>query len=105
VVHPADAEEFDLAREGADGGWLLAMPPGNITGGLPLVRSIAVPVGTAVVGDFNQLQLVVREEAKLDVDTSGDRFTKNLARIRLEGRYCGAVLRSTAFCAVDLTAA
>lgn len=44
------------------------------------------------------------DPTKLDVDASGDRFTKNLARIHLRGRCCGAVLRSTAFAEVALTA-
>lgn len=104
VVHPRDAEAFDLAREGADGGWLLASAPDNITTGLPLVRSVAVPVGTAVLGDWRTATLYVREEAKLDMDRSGDLFTRNQVRMRLEGRYGVAFGRPSAFAEVSLTA-
>ncbi|MCE3555450.1 phage major capsid protein [Pseudonocardia sp. RS11V-5] len=105
VVHPADAEAFDLAREGTEGGWLLASAPGNITTGLPLVRSIAVPPGTALLGDWRQTRLYVREDAKVDVDRSGDLFTTNQVRLRVEGRWGLAVRRPSAFAAVDLTTA
>jgi HK97 family phage major capsid protein len=105
VLHPADVEAFDLAREGIDGGWLLATAPGNITTGLPLVRSIAVPPGTALIGDWQQVRLYVRQNATLDVDRSGDLFTTNQVRLRVEGRWGSAVRRPSAFAAVKLTTA
>jgi len=109
VVHPADAESFDLAREGANGGYLLAEggqiagTPGNVFGNLALVQSVAVPVGTALVGDFNQVRLMVRQEARIDIDRSGNLFQTNRAQVRCEARYGVAMLRPGAFCRATLT--
>jgi HK97 family phage major capsid protein len=104
LLNPSDTEAIDLLREGADGGFLLATPPGNILGSLPVVESTAVPAGVGLLGDWRWARLMVRQEATLDVDRSGTLFDTNQVRFRLEGRYGLAVRRTTAFCSVDLTA-
>jgi hypothetical protein len=63
-----------------------------------------VSVGSAIAGDWRYAELVVRQDATLDIDTSGTLFTKNQARLRYEGRYGLAVKRPAAFASVDLTA-
>lgn len=103
LLNPADTEAIDLLREGADGGFLLATPPGNITGGLPIVESTAVPAGTALLADWRWVRLIVRQDATLDLDRSGALFETNQVRLRVEGRFGIAVRRTTAFCKATLT--
>lgn len=108
VLHPQDAEAFDLLREsGSTGGFLLGDPSGTGASSLwsiPRVPSVAVPVGTAILADWKQAQLVVRQDATLALDRSGDNFTHNLVQLRLEGRFGWAVKRPNAFVEVALAA-
>lgn len=104
VMHPADVETIDLARAGAAGPWLMSEPTrGPVFGDLPIVPSIAVPAGTALLGDWNLVELVVREDMAMDADRSGTLFQTNQVQWRLEGRYGLAVLRPGAFARVTLT--
>lgn len=103
LLNPADTEAIDLLREGADGGFLLATPPGNITGAMPVVESTAVPAGTALLADWRWVRLIVRQDATLDVDRSGALFETNQVRMRVEGRFGIALRRTTAFCKATLT--
>lgn len=109
AVNPADAEKFDLLREGTgDGAFLLGGPGTGAAASLwtiPRVPSNAVPAGTALLADWGQAQLQVRQDATLHIDTSGALFTKNEAIFRMEGRFGIAVKRPSAFVSVDLTAA
>ncbi|WP_299166988.1 phage major capsid protein [uncultured Arthrobacter sp.] len=109
AVNPADAEKFDLLREGTgDGAFLLGGPGSGAASSLwtiPRVPSNAVPVGTAVLADWTQARLQVRQDATLHVDTSGELFKQNQAIFRVEGRFGLAVKRPSAFVSVDLTAA
>lgn len=68
------------------------------------VRSNAVAAGTALLGDWQQAQVVVREDATLALDRSGENFTKNLVTVRLEGRFGFAIMRPNAFVEVTLAA-
>jgi HK97 family phage major capsid protein len=117
ALHPADAQSIDLTRWGAEGGLLTGgfqtdTRPGvsgssdNIFGSsIPRVVSPSVPVGTAILGDFTQLRVYVREGARVDIDTSGpELFDKNLFKMRGEGRFGIGVLRPQAFAIIDLTA-
>lgn len=63
----------------------------------------SVPVGTAILGDFTKLRVYIRQDAHLDVDSSGVLFTKNQFQARGEGRYGIGVLRPSAFAICDLT--
>lgn len=109
VLHPQDAEAFDLLREsGSTGGFLLGDPSGTGASNLwsiPRVPSVAVPVGTAILGDWKNAEIVVREDATLAADRSGDNFTHNLVQLRLEGRFGWAVKRPNAFVEIALAAA
>lgn len=108
AVNPADAEKFDLLREGTgDGAFLLGGPgSGSATTlwTIPRVPSNAVPVGTAILADWGMAELKVRQDATLHIDTSGTLFTKNEVIFRMEGRFGLAVKRPSAFVSVDLTA-
>ncbi|WP_146031804.1 phage major capsid protein [Arthrobacter sp. AFG7.2] len=108
VLNPVDAEALDLLRDsGATGKYLLGDPGGDGVEKLwkvPRVPSTAVPAGTAVLGDWQQAQVIVREDATLALDRSGENFTKNLVTMRLEGRFGFAVKRPNAFVEVALAA-
>lgn len=104
VVHPEQTEVIDLLREGEDGAFLAGTWADNIVGRLPVVESTSVAPDMAVLADWSLLELVVREDGRLDVDAGGELFSRNQAVLRLEGRYGAAVRRTTAFCVVDLSA-
>lgn len=106
VLHPADAERLDLLREGeGTGKYLIGDPAADAVQALwrvPRVPSVAVPVGTAVMGDWDGAELTTRQEATLHVDTGGALFDKNQARFRVETRADVAVKRPGAFVKVDV---
>ncbi|GAT17620.1 phage major capsid protein [Mycolicibacterium thermoresistibile] len=117
VLNPADAQTINLLRfqwggtEAADAGFLLDgyqntnAGSGNVFGPTtPRVVSNSVPEGTAILGDWGQLRLYVREGVRLDVDAGGDLFTTNQAIVRAEGRFGIGVLKPLSFAIVDLTA-
>ncbi|SHP85347.1 HK97 family phage prohead protease [Mycobacteroides abscessus subsp. abscessus] len=112
VLNPLDAEDVDLTRWGASGGFLLDgfadtnASSGNVFGGNQIQRVISpsVPAGTAIVGDWEQLRLYVREAVRLQIDTAGELFTHNQVVFRAEGRYGLGILRPSAFAVVDLVA-
>lgn len=108
VLNPVDAEALDLLRDsGATGKYLLGDPGGDGVEKLwkvPRVPSNAVAAGTALLGDWRQAQIIVREDATLALDRSGENFTKNLVTMRLEGRFGFAVKRPNAFVEVALAA-
>lgn len=107
AINPADAETFDLLREGATSGqYLLGGPAGDaskVLWTIPTALSMAIPVGTALLADWSQGKLLPRQEATLHVDTSGELFDKNQVKFRVEGRYGLVVKRPGAFVKVSLT--
>lgn len=107
ALNPADAEKFDLLREGTGSGAFLLGGPGTSAAAslwdIPRVPSTAVPVGKAVLADWTQAKLQVRQDATLHIDTSGPLFTQNQAVFRMEGRFGLAVKRPSAFVSVTLT--
>ncbi|MGC9539517.1 phage major capsid protein [Streptomyces sp. UG1] len=104
VLHPDDAEVLDLLST-ADGEYIVdSSGYANIFGNIPKVITTSVPSGTALLGDFRQATLYVRQDITLDVDNSGDLFKKNQLIMRGEGRFGWAVNRPAAFREIDLTA-
>lgn len=64
--------------------------------------AVNAPAGTAILGDWRQTRLFIREDVKLDADRPGERFTRNEVVLRVEcgllpqGRQrCPAPRRST----------
>jgi len=102
VFNAVDIERLDLLTD--DNARYYGTELANLLGNLPRVASSAVTVGTALLGDFRQSRLFVRQDATLDVDRSGDLFAKNQARLRMECRMGFGVLRAQSFVAVGLTA-
>jgi len=121
VLSPADWERFELLVDLQD------RPISNVTGyldpvgrrlwGLPVVTSVHLAQGTALLGDFaGSARIYVREEAVLSwsehlyyPDLLGEGsgaslFSTNQVVARAESRLGLAVLRPSAFSKVSLTA-
>lgn len=106
AMHPDDAEAIDLVREGSDGGFLSqASDLDPVFGGLRRIITTSVPAGTAILADWNQSRIYVREDVRLDIDTGGALFDRNQVKLRAEGRFGFAVLRPQAFAIVALESA
>lgn len=104
VLHPTDWEAISLSR--------IAKNPQNAATdeaekrlhGVPVVLNLGMPVGKALAGDFNELTLGVRAQGRIDVDTGGDKFSKNQFQLRYEGAYGLKIGRANAFVVANLTA-
>lgn len=103
VLHPTDWESISLTR--------IAKNPQNAATdeaerrlhGVPVILNLGMPVGKAIAGDFNELTLGVRAQGRIDVDTGGEKFTKNQFQLRYEGAYGLKVGRANAFVVASLT--
>lgn len=117
ALNPNDVEALDLLQDNearhyyegpqqqiTEGVGPIPNTSGSPLWSIPVIKSVAVPAGTAILGDWSLLTLVVREDAQLTIDASGTRWEKNQFAMRLEGRYGVYVQRPSAFCSVDLTA-
>lgn len=107
VLNPADAEELSLTREdGETGGFLFAedFAGATVFGGVRrLVLSPAVASGTALLADWTQVRLGVRQDAHVLAATqAGDLFRTNRVMLRAEGRYGLKFLRPQALAVVHL---
>ncbi|MDX6532811.1 MAG: hypothetical protein QOF68_555 [Gaiellales bacterium] len=108
VLHPTDWRTMITAKAEGSGEYVGNGPFG--TGArtlwdLPTVPSTAIAPGTALVGDWSQATLFVREGAKVRVsDSDQDDFTRNRVTLLGEGRFGLAVWQPAAFAMVDLAA-
>jgi len=104
VLNPQDIEDLDLTRvDGATGEFLVLED--RIYGRLPVVPSLAVPYETALLADWRQTRLYVREGMRIDSDTSGELFDNNEVKLRAESRGNFHALRPQAVAVVDLAEA
>jgi HK97 family phage major capsid protein len=116
ALSPSDAQTIDLLRWGTAGGLLTegfdtGVSPGsdpssnNIFGAnIPRVVSPSIPAGTALLADWRQLKLFIREQMIVLVNAFGDSlFQANAVQLRGEMRVGVGVLRPRAFAIVDLT--
>jgi HK97 family phage major capsid protein len=113
ALSPDDAEAIDLLRWGTSGGFLSggyendAKVAGgssdNVFGPYPRVVSPSVPAGTAILADWSQLKLFVREQMRIDLDASGALFQHNQIQLRAESRVGVGILRPQSFAVIDLT--
>jgi HK97 family phage major capsid protein len=108
VMHPTNWQAIRLSRDlsgGANTGGYLFGPP-SIPGadtlwGLRVVLDTGIPVNTALVADFTQAILYVRDGVSvIATDSHSDFFVRNLVAVLAEGRYALAMPRPTAFCTV-----
>lgn len=118
ALNPSDAEAIDLTRWGTDGGFLTGgfeFDRGNgfgtsdqIFGPSNQIRRVispSVPSGWAILADWRQLKLFVREGMSIMLNFwSEDLFTKNQYVVRAEMRCLAAVVRPQSFAVIDLTA-
>lgn len=105
VFNPADAETLDLLREDGATGDFLSLEDRILGRGITFVVSNALQPGQALLGDWSQCRLWVREGSRLDLNAGGgDLFDKNEVKLRSEGRYGFGVLRPQAIAVVDLAA-
>lgn len=108
VVNPEDAEIIDIIKADTAGIYLGSNPyaftPNTQLWALPLVESEAVPVKTAIVGDFRRAVLFDREQTTISVGTAGNDFIRNMLRILAELRAGFALIRPKAFVKVTLRA-
>lgn len=109
AMHPNDWQVVRLERDGggsiAGTGAYLYGPPSTAGAetmwGLPVAVSAAVTDDTAIVGDFRQAVLWLREGAQVLVsDSHDDFFIKNLVVLLAEMRAAFGVLNASAFCKV-----
>jgi len=105
VLNPTDWQTIRLARETtntATPGTYLFGPP-STTGqdslwGIPVVQDPNLPVGTGLVGDFNQgVTLFDREQGAVRVGTVNDQFIRNMQTILAELRVAFVVWRPAVF--------
>ncbi len=108
-MHPSDWEVVRLSRDGggsvAGTGAYLFGPPSvggaDTLWGLPVAVTPAVPDDTAIVADFRQCVLWMREAAQiLATDSHDDFFIKNLVAILAELRAAFGVLNANAICKI-----
>jgi HK97 family phage major capsid protein len=110
VIHPNDWEQIELTKD-ANGQYLIATSVA--LGGeprvwrVPLVESVAMPEGTALVGSFGQgAQLYDREQANIRIsEQHADFFIRNAIVILAEQRLALAVKRPESFVRVSFDSA
>lgn len=106
ALHPDDAEAFDLLRDTTGGFLLDSTVADTIFGpGTRRVTSLAVPAGTALFGDWQQIQIKVRHGAHSVAATqAGTLFDRNAVKVRAEGRFGIKLRRPAALAVVHLEA-
>lgn len=108
VLHPSDwaamlKQTATGSGERLDSDGAFGTPPVTVWG-LPAVRSVAVPVGSALVGDFaTGATVYVRESVNLRTsDSDQDDFLRNRTTLLAEGRFGLAVWSPQSFALVHL---
>lgn len=103
LINPTDWEVVRLSKD-TDGAYYYGPPSqagAQTIFGIPAIVTTAVPDDTAIVGDFSQLALWVREGLQvLASDSDGDQFTHNIITILAEMRAASGVLMPSAFCRI-----
>jgi hypothetical protein len=109
VAHPLDWAGILKAKAAGDGhyysGGPFSMTP-QVIWGVPLLPSLAMPVGHALPGDFSiGVQLFVRQGIEvLFSDSDGTDFRENRVTLLGEGRFALPVWRPSAFVDTDISA-
>lgn len=103
-LHPSDYEDLVLEKD-ADGNYVhgRSASEASVTTvwGLVPVVSTVFSTGTAVVGDYSEAVLWLRDGVSVAMsDSHSDFFTKGLVAILAEARAAFAVLQPKAFCKI-----
>ena len=105
VLNPEDDEAFDLAQDSNKryyGSGPFVSGPSTIWG-IPRVTSQIVPVGTAVMGDFSQIQLLTLEPMSvLAFNQHKDYAQRNLTYLRAEFRALQLIRQPAKLAVVSL---
>ena len=102
VLNPVDWEGVELAKD-STGNWIFTNDPTSLMGprvwGLPVVPTVAIAAGTALVGAFREAATLWRKAGVriLMSDSHVDNFTKNILVILAEMRAQLAVYAPPAF--------
>lgn len=105
VMNPAD---FSAARllKNSYGEYLLGHPTDTAPPtlwGVPVVVTTDIAAKTAVVGNFAEgSQLLIRDQVRVETQSTGTDWTSNITRFRAEERVALAVLRPSMFVKVTL---
>ena len=101
IVNPSDWRAVITEKSTGDGQYLRAQDLIQ----QPVIQSAALPAGIALVGDFNQAQVLVREGVNVRVsDSDQDDFVRGQVTLLAEGRFAFVVWDTTAFAVVHLAA-
>jgi hypothetical protein len=109
VCNPLDWEAMLVLKAALTGAYLSGGAFSATTQALwqtPLIPSIAIQQGQALVGDFQRgCSLLVREGVSVTVsDADSDDFTRNRCTLLGEGRYAFAIWQPACFALVNLAA-
>lgn len=107
VFHPTDWETIELSQD-AEERFYFGGPMTRVTPrlwGMPVVTSLAMPLGTSVLADWAEAMLFDREQTMISASNShSDFFVRNLVAVLAELRAGFGVRSPKAFCVIDLTA-
>lgn len=107
VLNPEDDEAFDLAQDAQKryyGNGPFGVGPSTIWG-IPRITSQIVPVGTAIMGDFSQIQLLTLEPMSvLAFNQHKDYAQRNLTYLRAEFRALQLIRQPAKLAIVNIKA-
>lgn len=102
LMHPTDVQSLVLEKN-TNADYYYGSPGGPVAGmpqlwGLPIVESPVIAQGTALVGDFRQVYLFVRDGISvLTSENVNDNFLRNIITLLGEARFGLGVPRPAAF--------
>ncbi len=104
VLHPNDLQRLEQLKD-TTGRFLfdgLAGIEAHL--GYPVVLNNGITPGVGILGDWSTVEMLVREDDHVDINTGGTLFATNSFQMRVEGRYGLKVGRPLGFVNTDLTA-
>jgi HK97 family phage major capsid protein len=108
VLHPSDWKKMLIQKASGSGDYFGGGPfggSGRSIWGLPAVVTRACPAGTAIVGDWSEATLWVREGANIrGSDSDSDAFIRHQLVVLAETRLALTVFSPEAFAVIDLAA-
>lgn len=109
LMNPLDWQRIRLSKNPGDGAYVLGSPQLGVPDtlwGLPVISSPIIAEGTALVGDWQQAHLWLRQGANVRAsDSHVDYFVRNITTLLAEMRAAFGVIRPQAFTRVTGLAA